>query len=281
MVVRLEQLDQFVKNKTCILVEIVDAKGSTPRERGAWMLVSITGLLGTIGGGQLEYIAIDTARQMLRGRQEKRELLVPLGPKIGQCCGGKVTVSLKNFNQKLTNEMRVNLVEERAHLRSVFIMGAGHVGQALARALDPLPFKTIVVDTRSDVFEGLPENVEKRLSVLPEAEVRKAPADSVFVVMTHDHALDFMIVKEALGRGDAAYVGMIGSKTKRAAFVRWMKKEGVGKTLCDLLFCPIGGDSCGDKRPEVIGALVAAQILVHTGVRQNGIQEKLNELASF
>ena len=279
MVLRREQLEGFFKCEKSVLVEIIEAKGSTPRETGAWMLVGEKQLLGTIGGGQLEYIAIDSARQMLRGGEKSRDIAVPLGPEIGQCCGGKVKLCLSCVDDRQKAVIRQKLELERARMPCVYIMGGGHVGQALALALVPLPFRTIIVDTRLEALQGLPENVEKRLSVLPEAEVRGAPAGSVFVVMTHDHALDFMIVKEALERGDAAYVGMIGSETKRAGFISWMKKAGAGRGVCEPLICPIGAHSVGDKRPEVIGALVAAQILVHTGAGRNRIQEELNELA--
>ena len=89
-----------------------------------------------------------------------------------------------------------------------------------------------------------------------------APAGSAFVVLTHDHALDFLIVAEALRRTDAAYVGMIGSATKKATFKSWyLKTAGGGEDAFARLVCPIGGDAVRDKRPEVIAALAAAEIL--------------------
>ncbi|PST30285.1 xanthine dehydrogenase accessory protein XdhC, partial [Mesorhizobium loti] len=91
--------------------------------------------------------------------------------------------------------------------------------------------------------------------------VRDAPPDSAFVVLTHDHALDFLIATEALGREDASYVGMIGSKTKRATFKNWLSREVDRPELFGRLVCPIGGTAVKDKRPPVIAALAAAEIL--------------------
>ncbi len=83
------------------------------------------------------------------------------------------------------------------------------------------------------------------------------------MVLTHEHSLDFLIVAEALKRDDAAYVGMIGSATKRARYHRYFKAEGGDPALLSRLVCPIGGDSVHDKRPEVIAALTAAELLRH------------------
>src|SRR5690606_13083474 len=108
----------------------------------------------------------------------------------------------------------------------------------------------------------LPDGVTPVLVAMPEAMVRDAPAGSAFVVLTHDHALDFLIVSEALKRGDAAYVGMIGSRTKRATFRSWYLREAGGSaTDCDRLICPIGGADVKDKRPAIIAALAASEVL--------------------
>ncbi len=257
-------LEEFL-DRDAVLVEITGARGSTPRESDAWMLVCAEGTLGTIGGGQLEFIAIDTARQMLRGAEKTRVLDVPLGPAIGQCCGGRVELSLSHLDGQKSDELLLRHKAELASYPAVYIMGAGHVGRALAQALALLPVKATIVDSRAEALAGLPENVETRLSVLPEAEVRSAPRGSAFVILTHDHAEDFLIAREALLRGDCSYVGMIGSKTKRATFISWLKKQTGSSVAADRLVCPIGHHKLDDKRPEVIAALVVAEILVQNG----------------
>lgn len=257
------------------LVEVAATKGSTPREAGAFMLVSASATFGTIGGGQLEYMAIDKARQMLGGgtrssadetRIEVDEVCatldVPLGPQIGQCCGGRVEVLIRLVDGSLEQQLIAKARSEEAHRPHVYLFGGGHVGQALAASLALLPIHVVVVETRSEALEGMPERVETRLTPMPEAVVREAPAGSAFAILTHDHALDFLIVAEALKRDDTAYVGMIGSKTKKATFRSWFLKSAEGSEAeFDRLISPIGGNAVKDKRPPVIAALAAAEIM--------------------
>ncbi|HEV2900898.1 MAG TPA: xanthine dehydrogenase accessory protein XdhC [Pseudaminobacter sp.] len=283
------------------LVEVAEAKGSTPREKGAWMLVSPEKIFGTIGGGQLEFMAIDRAREMLadvgaaphpyplpaggergastlaiplspslrregkgEGQRDSEGLLldIPLGPEIGQCCGGRVGVSIRLVDEDLQAKLLGEAEAEDTRLPHVHLFGGGHVGHALASAFALLPVRVIVVETRADALEDMPEGAETRLTPVPEEMVRDAPAGSAFVVLTHDHALDFLIVAEALKRADAAYVGMIGSKTKKATFKSWyLKTAGGSEADFARLVSPIGGDTVKDKRPAVIAALAAAEIM--------------------
>ena len=251
------------------LAEVATALGSTPREAGAWMLVSPSKTFGTIGGGQLEFMAIDKARALLADAADDAvptsgaaALDVPLGPEIGQCCGGRVTVSVRRLDEGLREEVLGRAEREDAASPVVLVFGGGHVGRALAAALALLPVRAIVVDTRADALEDMPPGVETRLTAVPEEMVREAPAGAAYVVLTHDHALDFLIVAEALRRDDAAYVGMIGSRTKRATFRSWyLKTAGGDEAALARLVSPIGGDAVKDKRPAVIAALAAAEIV--------------------
>lgn len=250
------------------LVEVAEALGSTPREAGAWMVVSPQRTFGTIGGGQLEFMAIDRARALLGadagqgGASDGPATLdVPLGPEIGQCCGGRVVVSVRRLDEALRDEVLRRAEGEDAANPAVLVFGGGHVGHALAAALALLPVRAIVVETRAEALDGMPAGVETRLTPVPEEMVREAPAGTAYVVLTHDHALDFLIVAEALRREDAAYVGMIGSKTKRATFRSWyLKAAGGEEAALERLVSPIGGE-VKDKRPAVIAALAAAEIV--------------------
>ena len=151
---------------------------------------------------------------------------------------------------------------EEAHLPHVYIFGGGHVGQALASAVALLPVHVVVIETRAEALEGMPETVETSLTPMPEAMVRKETPATAFAILTHDHALDFLIVAEALKRDDSAYVGMIGSKTKKATFRNWFLKSADGSEAdFARLVSPIGGDAVKDKRPQVIAALAAAEIM--------------------
>jgi xanthine dehydrogenase accessory factor len=254
-------LRDFLDAGDAVLVEVVEALGSTPREAGAWMVVSADKALGTIGGGQLEFRAIDRAREMLAKGEQVGALDLPLGPEIGQCCGGRVSISLHSVDAEIAKMLRERAVREYALRTAVHIFGAGHVGNALGQALSLLPFRTVLIDNRAEEIAKVPAGVEARHVPVQEALVRDAAPGSVFVVLTHDHGLDFLITHEALARGDAAYVGMIGSRTKRATFKSWLDDMGYDTGLLDGLTMPIGGADVDDKRPEVIAALTAAEIV--------------------
>ncbi len=251
------------------LVEVTETMGSTPREERAWMLVSADAIFGTIGGGQLEFMAIDKARDVLgaafpapTGEVRAATLTIALGPEIGQCCGGRVALSITPVDDRLRDELMRRAAAEDAALPHVYLFGGGHVGHALAAALALLPVSATVVETRPEALEDIADGVATRLTAVPEEMVKDAPAGSAFVVLTHDHALDFLIVAEALKRGDAAYVGMIGSKTKKATFRSWYFREAAGdEESFARLVTPIGGNVVRDKRPAVIAALAAAEIM--------------------
>ncbi|WP_068110704.1 xanthine dehydrogenase accessory protein XdhC [Tropicimonas marinistellae] len=247
-------------NAPVMRVELTRVRGSSPREAGAFMLVAEGAIAGTIGGGQLEYMAIDKARALLRSGETNGRMDVPLGPEIGQCCGGRVEISLTMMTEADRACERNEARARHSALPHVYVMGAGHVGRALADLFQHMPVRCILVDSRAEELALDTAMVEHRLSVLPEADVRAAPPGSAFVVLTHDHALDFLLTAEALGRGDAAYVGMIGSATKRASFERFCRTN-CGGASTDALICPIGASGSRDKRPPVIAALVSAEVI--------------------
>ena len=262
-------LDAFLDAAaSAALVEVTHAKGSTPRETGATMLVSASAIFGTIGGGQLEFMAIDRARKMLREGEKHARLDIPLGPEIGQCCGGRVDLSISVVDDALKAELVEKARAEDRKRPRIYVFGGGHVGTALASAFALLPVHVVVVETRAEALEGMPDAIETRLTAMPEEMVREAPPGAAFVVLTHDHALDFLIVGEALKREDAAYVGMIGSKTKKATFKSWFLKTANGtEDVFSRLVSPIGGDAVKDKRPAVIAALAAAEIMTALALR--------------
>lgn len=244
-----------------VLVDVAETKGSTPREAGTMMVVSATSLWGTIGGGHLEFMAIEHARRRLAGEDVAETLDVPLGPEIGQCCGGRTILSFRIIDQTVEEELRRRLHDERAAFSQVMIFGAGHVGLALARALVPLPLAVTLIDSRTSIDGTPPKGVTFRRVAMPEVEIAQAKPGAAMVILTHDHALDFLIAKEALARADLAYVGMIGSKTKRATFASFLEREGANRASLDRLTLPIGGSTVRDKRPAVIAAMVAAELL--------------------
>ncbi len=255
-------LPAFLKtHPIAILVEVSETKGSTPRDTGTMMLVSATTLWGTIGGGYLEFMAISHARRLLAGEKLAATLDVPLGPEIGQCCGGRTMLAFRTVDANVAAELSQRLADERADFPQVMVFGAGHVGLALAQALSPLPLNVTLIDSRPAIDGEVPDGITFRRVAMPEAEVAKLKPGAAAVILTHDHALDFLIGRQALARTDLAYVGMIGSKTKRATFASYLDREGLGRASMERLTLPIGGNTVKDKRPAVIAALVAAELL--------------------
>lgn len=244
-----------------IHVRLARVEGSAPRETGAYMLVDRKGLFGTIGGGFAEFDAIAHARAMLEGAETAREKRILLGPDTGQCCGGRLTLAFSPVTDALAAGLVAAARQDQASNRMVLLFGAGHVGKALVRALSPLPFRLQVIETRAEELGGLPQAVERRLLAMPEQALDTLPAGAAVLILTHDHALDFLIAREALRREDLAYVGMIGSATKRATFASYWRKEGGDEARLGHLTMPIGGTAVKDKRPAVIAALVAAELL--------------------
>ncbi|PZM13882.1 xanthine dehydrogenase accessory protein XdhC [Rhizobium tubonense] len=251
----------LTRNPAAILIEIIGTQGSTPRETGTFMLVSEKEIWGTIGGGQFEFMAIGNAREMLAGKGGVEFMDIPLGPEIGQCCGGRTQLRCRGATPEAIAELKRRMQDETRDWPEVYLFGAGHVGRALAAALKPLPLVTTVVETRQEELEELPADTQTRLVAMPEALISDIPPGAAVLILTHDHALDFLIAKEALARADLAYVGMIGSATKRATFSHWLAREGGEKTWMDRLTLPIGGATVKDKRPEVIAAMTVADIL--------------------
>lgn len=243
-------------------LEVLSARGSTPREAGARMLVTDTATFGTVGGGRMEWDAIARARRLLQAGETSARLEIPLGPAVGQCCGGHVVLALRRAGDGVLADLVAAETAADARKPVVLLFGAGHVGQALATALSPLPLRVHWIDGRAGLPEGdSPPGIEPVRDGRPLDEVAAAPAGAAYLVVTHSHALDFEICAAVLERGDFAYLGLIGSATKRAKFERGFRELGIARERTARLVCPIGGARVRDKRPPVIAALAAAELI--------------------
>ncbi|AQS89506.1 xanthine dehydrogenase accessory protein XdhC [Neoasaia chiangmaiensis] len=240
-------------------VTIVAARGSTPRECGAFMLVTAREQSGTIGGGRLEWDCVAAARSLLVSGGDAVERDIVLGPRINQCCGGAVRVRIERLHDLAALE--TDMAQLVAALPQLFLFGAGHVGRALARALSLLPLRLNWIDAREEEFGDVPKGVATFVTTDWERELARAPAGSGVIVMTQSHTLDALIVAAALSRGDLRYVGLIGSTTKRRRFVQGFREIGIPAERVAALVCPIGDRGVRDKRPESIAALVAAEMV--------------------
>jgi xanthine dehydrogenase accessory factor len=147
-------------------------------------------------------------------------------------------------------------------LGEVLLIGAGHVGKALAKVLAPLPFGVTWADNRPEQFpEDIASTIRVRCTPHLEKAVDDAAADTIFLVMTYSHDLDYALCARVLKRGDFRYLGLIGSKTKRAKFEKTMADLGIDQSLTDRVVCPIGTPGISSKQPSVIAVATAAQLL--------------------
>lgn len=236
------------KGQPYVLITLVGAQGSVPRDSGTKMVVGRDRIWGTIGGGHLEYQSIAIACEMLRsGEAEQKVEHFPLGARLGQCCGGRASVLFEAFPGSDLN---------------IMLFGAGHVGRSLAAILAQLPCRLHWVDSRENEFpEQLPANVIKVHSDSPGDEVTTMPAAGYYIVMTHEHPLDFAITEAVLKRGDAHYVGLIGSDTKWQRFKMRFQHRGYSEEFYRPVHCPIGLAQVPGKRPVEVAVAVAGEII--------------------
>lgn len=239
------------------LVTVVTVSGSTPREAGAWMLVSASGTEGTVGGGRVEMEAIALAREMLRSGEREARRAYKLGPNLGQCCGGVMTLQF---------ELAAGDARPVRETAPVALFGGGHVGRAIVHALAPLPFAVTWIDSRDEIFpDALPANVACEHSDPVQAAVPQLAPLSRVLVMSFSHAEDLDVVAACLKRmrerNDLPFVGLIGSKTKWATFRHRLEQRGFTSDELARITCPIGIPGIAGKQPEVIAASAAAQLL--------------------
>ncbi len=302
-----ETLREAVKTHGKVTRVVIAAiRGSSPREVGAAMLVWKGGQSGTIGGGTLEFQAAEAARVQQVPTCLSRHAL---GPDLGQCCGGAVTLlsefydadtvaqldpeviarpvadapmplSVKRLlaqarNQGIRPEPQLidGWMIEPVHSphRQLWIWGAGHVGRALVDVMAPLPDLAITwVDTAPDRFPGtVPAGVAVVPAAKPAELVRHAPHDAEHLVLTYSHTLDLELCNRLLTHG-FHFAGLIGSATKWARFRSRLAALGHSPAQIGRITCPIGDPALG-KHPQMIAIGVAAQIL--RPARQNDLKK--------
>ena len=247
----------------CVLVSVDATQGSVPREAGAWMAVFGQEVLGTVGGGQLELQAIEEARRRLAGVTGEPVLRYPLGPGLGQCCGGVVHLRFERVIAADAQSVAARLAPQRI---PVALFGGGHVGSALVTALGPLPFAVRWIDSRDEIFPASrPDNVDCEHSDPVQAAVTDLVAGTHVLVMSFSHAEDLDVVAACLARqrqhADLPFIGLIGSKTKWASFRQRLEQRGCSRQELAQVTCPIGLAGIRGKQPEVIAVSVAAQML--------------------
>ncbi|OYW49961.1 MAG: xanthine dehydrogenase accessory protein XdhC [Novosphingobium sp. 28-62-57] len=296
----LDLLRVLPASESVAMISVLATEGSAPRGAGTRMLVTAQGEHGTIGGGALEFRAIEQARAMLgQPAGTWRVQDYPLGPLLGQCCGGRVRLLIEHVDpaglgwlgdagegRVLVSHLKLGTIERRvgdgpampisargdrpqagASLaeaigiwrRPLYLFGAGHVGQAIARHVSGLPLRLAWFDTRP-VFETIDGVAVVAESAIAQC-VEQAPDHAAMVILTHDHGLDYRLTHAALARSPLAFTGLIGSKTKRARFMARLERDGIAAEARGRLTCPIGLPGVTGKEPDVIAVAVLAQLL--------------------
>ncbi len=253
-------------NEPAVLVTVEATQGSAPREAGAWMAVFADEVIGTIGGGHLEFQAMAHARDNLLqagGATTPAVLRFALGPSLGQCCGGVVHLRFESVAKDDLPALRERLAPRGS---PVALFGGGHVGRSLVQVFGTLPFQVRWIDSRDQIFPAdVPANVVCEHSDPVQGAVPDLAPGSRVLIMSFSHAEDLDVVAACLQRqrerGDLASIGLIGSKSKWAAFRHRLEARGFTAAELSHVTCPIGVPGIPGKEPEVIAVGVAAQLL--------------------
>ena len=247
-------------NSALVKAKVMNALGSTPNKINDFMLIAENDIFGTIGGGTLEFQVINEAKKLLINNNKENSLKIPLGPGIGQCCGGFVEIKLtahSNFKNAIKNE-----IFDESNKLDLYIFGAGHIGQSLITKTKFLNFNTYLIDSRESFLkQNNLKHVNYLLSSRPWEIVNHLNKKSMYVIVTHSHDFDFKIANEILKINNFYYLGLIGSDTKRNKFYKRLEKIGHKKQLINQLECPIGASIGKSKDPEEISFSILARII--------------------
>lgn len=230
-----------------VIATIINTQGSTPRDGGSKMVVTTDATYDTIGGGQLEFLLVQQARELLAQNKTCQILKpIPLAAEAAQCCGGNVTVMLEAF---------------AACTWQIALFGAGHVCQSLVTILAGLPCQVRVVDNRPELMtNNLPANCRYEFYADPTESIAQLPDDTWNVIFTHDHTLDFALCKTLLSDQRWAYAGMIGSQTKALRFRKRLADAGFAAQAIEKIHSPIGLPEVKGKLPMEVAVSIAAQL---------------------
>ncbi|MBL4617927.1 MAG: xanthine dehydrogenase accessory protein XdhC [Robiginitomaculum sp.] len=279
-----------------IVITLVAVQGSAPRNAGAKMLIWNDGQAGTIGGGELEFRLQKLAKEMLETSTIRPVLQeFPLGPLLGQCCGGFVTAMLEPLathcfgDEEMSvqtclasgektliavndDNSKIIITADKKYIieppcqkpPSIYLFGAGHIGAALAKILLDMDIDLNWIDNRQKMADLV------QVCKDPIQQAKQAPDDALFVIVTHCHDLDYDLCRCILGKSQIRFCGLIGSKTKRARFVQRLQKDGMSEKQIGQLTCPVGLNGIGGKHPTEIAVAIAAQLLQEMKESKNG-----------
>jgi len=228
------------------------------------LAVSTSKQYGTIGGGELEYQVIKESNNLLNNLDCNQKIIeLPLGPTLGQCCGGFVKIQLSKFkngkNLLLKHDLKEQIINQNQNL---YIFGAGHVANALLSKLDGVGFNIFVIDSRENFISKI--NADYVFPILSKEHnviIKNTPSKSYYLIMTHSHQLDLTICDLLLKKNDYEFIGLIGSKTKKIRFTKRLMEIGYDQKSINNIECPIGINSIKGKEPDVIAISIIARLL--------------------
>ncbi|HIU25457.1 MAG TPA: XdhC family protein [Candidatus Copromorpha excrementigallinarum] len=266
--------DLIEKGEDFVIASVVDTKGSTPRKKGAVLLMKKDGsTIGTVGGGLLEAETEKLCRKTLETREKSRVYSFVLDEKqkgaLDMGCGGDADVEIRYIDASDPGDF----VDEFRLADTAYIFGGGHVAYALEPVLRHVDFKTVVIDDREEYANK--ERFPKAERTIAEPDFDHAfdhietDEDSYIIIVTRGHRGDLQVLREALKR-PFAYLGMIGSRRKNRLLYDELLKEGVSQELIDRVHAPIGLD-IGSETPEEIAISIVAEIIKErAGKKQTG-----------
>lgn len=283
------------------MVGVLATEGSTPRAAGTRMIVTPGGISGTIGGGNLEFQAIEQARAILAHPPGSWRIQdYPLGPLLGQCCGGRVRLLIEHIDQArlgwLAEAGEGKVLSSRLSATHVerYVGGSVAMDGMSARGERPgvgAQFAERIGEYRRPLYlfgaghvgQAIVRHADKLplrlawfdtrplfasiggVTLVSERTIEQCiadiPGDAAVVILTHDHALDYRLTRAVLARAPVAFAGLIGSATKHARFLSRLTRDGIPGEVRDRLVCPIGIDGIVGKDPDVIAIAALAQLL--------------------
>ncbi len=258
------KLNDSLNCKTKLIkAKLIFTEGSVPRNKDTFMFISNSKIFGTIGGGQLEHLIINKARNILKNNKKNysTKVNIPLGPAIGQCCGGYAQIELIKFEdgkdacnseKKIYNQSRNNL----------YIFGAGHIGQEVSKRSIDLDFNVNLIDSRKEYLNTPKEkDIVKIYAKYPWMLIKNLPKNAYYVILTHSHDFDFKIINELLNFNTFIFIGLIGSKTKRKRFDKRFLHLGHDRLLINKIECPVGLSTITSKKPGEIAISIIGRLL--------------------
>ncbi len=231
-----------------VIATVLGTSGSTPRASGTKMVICGDHIYDTLGGGHLEFVVIEKARELIaQGKSAQVIEQFHLAANLGQCCGGGAVIL---FEVIASEHMKLD------------VYGAGHVAQALIPILAKLPVQVRWIDNREDVFpEYIPSNVTKVVDEFPVEQAKQATANSAFLILTHNHQLDFELTEAILKRNDSLWLGVIGSDTKAKRFKHRLMHREFSESDIEKMICPVGVSSINGKLPMEVAVSISGQII--------------------